>query len=583
MSQQILEDFWDFYHRVHDDEMVHPYAWKVRRPDLWSYAPILEGFARQNNALEANKVFARLLKVKTTSPNIQCYTSVMKANEDDPVSVHNLAHQCLDEYQKQQQDPKTNDTQKIVIDNAFFTAWLNACAKARQTEVAKKIMSKHMKSIAGLQPQTTTYLSFLKVFLSNDDSQGAIEWLLGYAKMEKMTEATIVAWTFALIDWYSERDKTSLKRFDDNIDLNIMLQLLVENKLITSSTSFERFLMRLPSKASLQLLSCILASNQGEIDTISTLKMYAIVMHSLAHVKDGAPIIEDLFDDCLSMIATLHETGEELERVRSELYASVLVSWAKQGNFDRIMYWMDRMRDDYGLGVPPLSLPAQTAVVNAFCRAGRVVEAEKIVLSMKKAYEEGTPYVSPPDTFLYNMILRGWMMQKNGHQAYAFLDQHTPNADYISYNYVINALCMEDNLDAAEDLSSRLVDRFRSSPQASLRPNDLTFTPILAGWRRNGDRPDAAKRAEKILQRMINLYGQGVMLRGPDIKSFQVVMDTWDKSSDPNASKHAHKLLVTAPKDIRHSKKLWARLRKLQDNRRLGKGKHRNLSSEESA
>jgi pentatricopeptide repeat protein len=577
-AQKVLKDFLDFHWQANqqgDGETLHPYAWKVGRPDLWSYNALLEGYARQKNALEANKLFARLQQVQIISPNIQSYTSVMKANEDDLATVNSLAHQCMEVYKQQQMNGESDDKKLLDIDGAFFDVWLIACAKAQSIEQAKKIFSSHLRSIPGVQPQTSTFLCLLEVFLSKSDSQGAIEWLLAYAKLENMGEPAIVAWTLRLIHWYKEKNKIANGETKENVDLTIMLQILVENQFIKTTTSFERLLMRLSPYESQEFFMFIQQRNRSEANALLTPKMYAIVMHSLAETKYGASAVENLFDIFNEMCTTTHENEQDVDSLRINMYTSLIVAWAKQENLDRIMYWIDRMVDEYGGEVPPLDIAAQVAVASTLCGAGKVSEAEDFVVSMRKAYEEGTPNAVPPDTALYNAVLKGWLQQENGEYALSFLEREIPRPDAVSYNCVINALCQEGKLDDAEALATRVVELYGSKPSPSLRPDDYTFTPILAGWRRDGHLPGAAKRAERILNVMIDLHRRGVMVRGPCAKSYQVVFDTWEKSNDPHAATHCYQLLQKAPDHIRKSKGLkkkvrWIRRQSMEGNSRPG-------------
>ena len=57
--------------------------WKVHPPNLQTYNALLEGFARQNNAREANKILERVQNAASMKPDIATYTSAIKANKSD--------------------------------------------------------------------------------------------------------------------------------------------------------------------------------------------------------------------------------------------------------------------------------------------------------------------------------------------------------------------------------------------------------------------------------------------------------------------------------------------------------------------
>jgi CRISPR/Cas system type I-B associated protein Csh2 (Cas7 group RAMP superfamily) len=96
----------------------------------------------------------------------------------------------------------------------------------------------------------------------------------------------------------------------------------------------------------------------------------------------------------------------------------------------------------------------------------------------------------------------------------------------------------------------------------------------LAAWRRSKN-PNAAERAEKILRQMHQLYENDILLIKPNFKSYQTVLDTWEKSSQLDAAQKAEEFLLSSS-DYKTDKRLVKKVRYIKSrhekrNRRLQK------------
>ena len=591
-GQQVLEDFWEFYQQVHapgnNDGDISTYdgnatindlfsspskcdtIWKVIPPNLQTYNALLEGYARQENANEANRVLSRLQMVDSTSPNIATYTSAIKANGRDLKKVQELAQQCISVYNAQDRINDEDNIDKkssrhLSLDRGFFHAWLNACEKAKNIVEAKNVLEQ-MKTL-NLKPNATTYRMLIRVFLSTQDSQKAIEWLLAYAKLEEMSESAIVSCTIHLLDWYrNQYSHHNAERPSRDIDSLVLLQILCEDNFLTEEGSLQQLLLGISANQGKAVLGWLRGKE------ITSLKMWAIVMRALAQEGSQAQAVEELFLQLHDEQSWKHKFNQnkssafddEEQKLLAEMYGSTIVAWSKQGNVDRIKYWIEKLNTSPD-GFLPLNLAAQVAIVTMYCNARDPIKAEKYVNELEAAYEKGE-IVAPPDTIMCNMILNAWAQRNNGDRAASFFEKNIKEPDVVSYNTVINAFARQGNLAKAEQWAYELVASFCENSLESRRPQQATFTVILAAWRRSKDR-NAAERATKVLMQMHQLYDNSILLHKPDFKSYQTVLDTWEKSSSRDAAQKAEEFLSSSS-DFRDNKRLRSKVRNMRSRER---------------
>lgn len=582
-GHRVLEDFWNFHDQVNnhlgtktgassgalEDSSASHFvnAWKVRAPNLRSYNSVLEGYALQQNAVEANKIFSRLQMVASTSPSIATYTSVIKANTKDLKMVDTLAKQCIGEWKQQEQSTSLENSEVssqdaeqnlLIIDHGIFHVWLNACAIAKDLSTAKTVL-KELRS-CGILPSVATYLAFLDVFLARNDPQGAIEWLLAYSKLERMNEDEIVAWTTNLLQWYQQENISG-------VDAMVLLQILCENGFVTSNESIEKLL----SHASAEQAVAILGWLPGE--SHPTLKMRAITMRTLSQDSSKIDVIEKMFREwCSDELRSADRTDHDKDLV-ADMCASLIVAFSARANMNKMRHWLNII--DSIPSLPPLNLAAQMAVVQAYCQIRDPDMAEKFVVDMESLHKRDAS-ASPPDTAMKNVVLKAWTKEGNGERAASFYKNHIEEPDTVSWNTVINAFCHEGNLDEAESWARSFVDSFQKDQLRTPRPDTATFSMILAAWRRSFD-DEAAPRAEKILMWMNGLYERGVILYRPNAKSYNVVLDTWEKSPLPEAAARAQKLLSSSI--FRNDKKLVDKVRRIQAKAR----RRKSITKKESA
>jgi len=542
--------------------------WKVHQPNLYTYNILLEGYVRQNNVPMANRIFEIVQNAVSIAPDIATYTSAIKANERDLKKVTNLAQQCLAAYETQvHQDTRSGTEeeedlipQPINLDLPFFHAWLNACAKAQNVKEAKRVI-KQMKT-SKMTPNATSYRMLIKTFLSQNDSQGAIEWLLAYSKLEGMSESAIVSCTVYLLEWYRSHDHNLSS---GNIDTTILLQILCENGFLNQEESLQQLLLGISAKQGKAVLGWL---RRKQVDS---LKMWAIVIRALAQEGRDATDAEDLFRQLLNESSWAEKVDhndaasaldEEGKKLLIEIYSSLVVAWCKQNKLNRrvkrrLKYWENEL-SKYGDGELSLNVAAQVALVTLYCKSGDPLSCEQYVNDLHRRFEKGKSD-SPPDTIMCNMVLNAWAKSGNGFRAAAFFDNRITEPDTISYNTVINAFAREGMIEKAEEWAYKSIASYIENPVESRRPQQATFTVILAAWRRS-KHPNAAERAENILKEMLQLHENSVLRNKPNLKSYQTVLDIWEKSHRLDAAQKAEDLVFSSS-DFKANTRLLEKVR----------------------
>ena len=595
-ARQVLQDWWEFYRSVHglvdsthnntdgdfaarndhkktmatgnSSSRAYNFMSRVCHPSLVTYNAVLEGYARQENAYEANNIFSRLKMTSSTSPDIVTYTSTIKANGRDLKKVNELAQQCIAIYSAQAQstDEEYQDresTKHFRLDNAFFHAWLDACVKAKNIVEAKSIL-KQMKSL-NIKPNATTYIKLVDVFLCKNESQAAIEWLLAYAKLERMSESAIVSCAINILDWYRNNSNHDTGMESGGFDAMIFLEILCEDNFLTQEDALQPLLLGISANQGKAVLGWLRKNKR------SSLKIWAIVLRALSQEGSQAQIVDELFLELQGEYSLREKfnantsvfSGEE-RKLFAEIYGSIIVAWSKQNNLERIKHWTEQLNKFPGDPLP-LDLAAQIAIITMYCRAQEPVEAEKYFYELERAHEEGN-VVSPPNTIMCNMILNAWAQKNNGKRAAAFFEKKIKEPNSVSYNTVINAFAREGKVEQAERWAYELVSSYCKDPVESRRPQQATFTVILAGWRRSKNR-DAAERAEKVLTQMHQLYDNGILLQKPNLISYRTVLDTWEKSYNQNSAKKAEQFLLSSS-DFSDNSKLRSKVRKMKSQER---------------
>jgi pentatricopeptide repeat protein len=520
----LLEDFWEFADAHSFDHKIYP--------DLFSYNAVLEGWSRVGNAVEANKTWTRLqmgggtAQSTLTLPNIMSYTSVIKANGGDLERVDELAQECLQAYQDQEQsswsssDQETTSTSPniLVLDHGFFHAWLNACVQAGGRVDRSTAILQLMKEQFDMVPDTTCYRMLLQCFLEHDDDlEGATKWLLDHAK--EMDEPAIVLWAEQLLQMGDISILSFFNKFfgGGKQATTSLLQILCEQDYLKEPASMERLVSRLSSEQGLQVLQWMKAPTRN---------CYALVIRALAKEVNGQGA-----EDLLTQWQEQRHSDESV--IDGEMYTSVIAAWSKTGNLERTKHWFDQWLQNPDLEDAPSPI-AQTAVLSCCSQATEPNIAEGFLNELKQLYSVGT-LESEPDVVMHNIVLKAWARVANGKRAEQFLES-MEERDVISYNTVVQAYVKERKLDQALEFVQKKIE------DESYQPDLATFRSILTGWAKSRD-SNAAERAEEVLDWTKDLHQQGVLSDPPDHHCYQLVLDAWTKSKLSHAGDRAEAML----------------------------------------
>ena len=175
-------------------------------------------------------------------------------------------------------------------------------------------------------------------------------------------------------------------------------------------------------------------------------------------------------------------------------------------------------------------------------RSHSVAKAEELL----RAIEE-TPDLEP-NTVVLNTVMSTWVRSKlpaavnRTEELLRHMEEGRTSAppDLISYNTHIHALSIHAKqpgcAERAHDLLLSLERRYQEK-EISFRPNLFTYNLVIDAWSKSSN-PDASLKAVEILRTMMN--GDGPH---PDSFSFNQVLSTLSRSSKPGAARLAEDLL----------------------------------------
>eukprot|EP00980_Cylindrotheca_fusiformis_P027747 scaffold22549_cov98-Cylindrotheca_fusiformis.AAC.3 len=328
-----------------------------------------------------------------------------------------------------------------------------------------------------------------------------------------------------------------------------------------------------------ELTSSILDSKIGEVGTLSENaldRVFPLILTwSTAETADAAEAIESL----LERLEREMENGNELVSLTNKHYTIAIDAWGKSGHQDaarraeNILEKMEKIsklnpavaptRVTYNalmnahskngnvdriselLGVME-DMPALSPITNdynillsAHAKLGEARKAELVVQRMVSR-SQGSDQSCEPDLYSYNMLLDAWSRSKEpnrGKRAEAILDhlcRHSEfewDIDVRTYSAAICAVVRSDEKNILER-SERILAQAKSNGIDS----DVYLESILLDAYASSDSPDAARRAEELLNK---LDEEGVA----NTVTFNTVIKAWKNSNDPSAPFHAEKIV----------------------------------------
>ena len=191
---------------------------------------------------------------------------------------------------------------------------------------------------------------------------------------------------------------------------------------------------------------------------------------------------------------------------------------------ERAVELTERMVDKYQRGDPDVTptYKAFNHAIRAFGKHGQAERAEEIFARMVSLYESGIPEAKPR-IINYNALISAWANCKwegSAQRAEQVLDRmQADNIEptTVSYNAVLDAFAKSG--DAAEKAEELLIKMERTT-----KPNTRSFNSVMNAWAKSRH-PDAASKAQNLLDLMERRYEDGDKDVRPDVHSFCTVIN----------------------------------------------------------
>ncbi|KAI3914036.1 hypothetical protein MKW98_010848 [Papaver atlanticum] len=168
------------------------------------------------------------------------------------------------------------------------------------------------------------------------------------------------------------------------------------------------------------------------------------------------------------------------------IYTNLIYGWCRAGNVLQAEKVFAEMKDS---GIEP-NVYTYSIVIDALCRCGQTTRAQDVFAEMIDVGCE-------PNSITFNSLMRGHVKAGRTEkvlQVYNQMKKLSCPADIVTYNFLIDTHCKDGNLDSAIKVLNQMVKN-------ECVPNPHSFNPI---FRRIAKRNDV-KEAHKMYQRMKEL------------------------------------------------------------------------------
>ena len=184
-----------------------------------------------------------------------------------------------------------------------------------------------------------------------------------------------------------------------------------------------------------------------------------------------------------------------------------------------------------------------------------------------------------PDIFTFGSVIHGWSKSRRmdaPQRAHAWLDRikalqkqgdswaNNVQLNAVLYTSVIMAYANAGDAHIAEQILEELLVEYQRHIQDTIRTNNAvaknlkpdlyTFNAVMSAWSRNAGgtrqtlseqvrqpRYYAAERVEALLSRIKELHELGYIDKGPNLISYNILIDCWSKSTGGWQSQNEHK------------------------------------------
>jgi len=222
-------------------------------------------------------------------------------------------------------------------------------------------------------------------------------------------------------------------------------------------------------------------------------------------------------------------------------YVTVLDAFASSGMEDAGEQAEDVLKQMTAAGVEPSTLCYNIAI-KAWVKSGRGRQsaeyAERILEEMK----------SPPDVITYSSVIHAWatsgMKEHAAERAEAILqrleEDESAEANVVAYNACLNAWCKSKS-PATVNRTEALLRQMEESEHVA--PDLVSYNTYIHAMAMAGREPKMAERADATLCRLEERYDKGEIDFAPNVFSYNLAIEGWVRSCDPNAATRASDIL----------------------------------------
>jgi len=243
-------------------------------------------------------------------------------------------------------------------------------------------------------------------------------------------------------------------------------------------------------------------------------------------------------------------------------YNCVLDAWSKyvledheDGCVERAESILKTMQDRYDRGESTIqpNCKSYSSVATAYVKAGGKNHGVDAVSNVERLLSVAEERCISNDVFLYNSILGAWANSNRedaAEQAEHILRtkmEVSGCVDTVSYNTVIKAWKLSSGVpnaaERAEKLMNHMIELQRSDPTFSIKPDVYTITSIIDCYAKQHQTKGNAKKAVALLQKMIQTCKAGDVTVKPNTITVNCVLDALAKSNEPGEAEEAEALL----------------------------------------
>lgn len=187
-------------------------------------------------------------------------------------------------------------------------------------------------------------------------------------------------------------------------------------------------------------------------------------------------------------------------------------------------------------------------------RMGKVETAEEELLHRLRQYDLNASKLMP-DRVHFGIVVNGWAKSRSIERAEVLVEKmeqlsieegkYWLNPNVVVYNTLISSYAREGNVKKALSILAKMEHLYFNENNVSAKPDLLTcnfvMDAVVKSYRRGSNKgPMAVQQAEALIERMERCYGVT-----PDVITYNLAINAWVKSNEPDAARHAERLLKT--------------------------------------